>query len=115
MEANIVHIPSDFISRIVPDLRGNLIGDKAASAIFDNTKIKRFVPDFTTTIPFHQGIKRTLAWFEAEPERMRVNPATNAMMDKIISAYEGVYERLNPKTVLIKSFTTKTQRHKDLF
>ena len=94
VKANIVHIPSDFISRLVPDLRGNLIGDKAASAIFDNTKIKRFVPDFTTTIPFHQGIKRTLAWFEADPARMRVNPATNAMMDKIIKAYDRIYEGL---------------------
>ena len=45
--------------------RGNLLGDKAASLIFDNSKIKRFAPEFHATIPFHAGIRRTLAWFEA--------------------------------------------------
>ncbi len=94
VKANIVHIPSDFIARIDPSNVGNLIGDKATSAIFDNSKIKRFVPDFMATIPFKQGIKRTLAWFEADPARMVVNPDTNAMMDKIINAYERAYKGL---------------------
>jgi nucleoside-diphosphate-sugar epimerase len=93
--ANIVHIPSDFIGRLDPAQVGNLIGDKATSAIFDNGKIKRFVSDFTATIPFSQGIKRTLAWFEADPVRMVVNPETNAMMDKIINAYERAYDNIN--------------------
>ena len=39
---------------------GNFLGDKANSAIFDNTKIKRFVPGFVATIPFREGIKRTV-------------------------------------------------------
>lgn len=94
VQANVAHIASDFISRVVPDLFGGLIGDKATSTMFDNSKIKRFVPDFTATIPFKQGIKRTLAWFEAEPSRMVVNPATNAMMDRIIQTYERAYEGL---------------------
>lgn len=94
-DANIVHVPSDFIARIYPPKSGSLLGDKSVSAIFDNAKIKRFVPGFTATIPFAQGIKRTLAWFEADPARMVVKPDTNAAIDKIISAYERVYEGLN--------------------
>ena len=87
-EAKIVHIPSDFICKIDEEQTGNLIGDKALSTIFDNSKIKRFVPDFVATIPFKVGIKETVAWFEAEPSRMVVTTVTNALLDKIINAYE---------------------------
>jgi nucleoside-diphosphate-sugar epimerase len=86
-EANIVHIPSDFIVQCEPSLEGSLIGDKSWSVIFDNTKIKRFVPDFKATIPFSQGIRRSLAWFEADPTRQVIRKETNDMMDKILRMY----------------------------
>jgi nucleoside-diphosphate-sugar epimerase len=88
-EANIVHIPSDFIGYCEHSLRGTLLGDKAVSVIFDNSKIKRFVPEFRATIPFCEGIKRTLAWFEADPARQIVKHETNKMMDRILQAYEN--------------------------
>jgi nucleoside-diphosphate-sugar epimerase len=87
-QANIVHISSDFIGTIDPSQTGGLLGDKAVSAIFDNTKIKSFVPEFSATIPFREGIRRTLAWFEADPARQRVGPETNALLDRILAAYE---------------------------
>ncbi|NLF38325.1 NAD-dependent epimerase/dehydratase family protein [bacterium] len=87
-EPKLVHIPSDFIAAIDAWQRGNLHGDKAVSAIFDNTKIKTFVPSFKATIPFHEGIRRTIAWFEADKSRMRVVDDTNKNMDRIIAAYE---------------------------
>jgi nucleoside-diphosphate-sugar epimerase len=88
VEPNIVHIPSDFIANFSEDLKGGLLGDKSHSVVFDNSKIKTFVPDFKCTIPFKEGIKRTIKWFEADPARMVVNPATNLLMDKIIGKYE---------------------------
>ncbi|MEQ9263787.1 MAG: SDR family oxidoreductase [Balneolaceae bacterium] len=88
VELNAVHITSDFISSVVPGEKDGLWGDKSHCAIFDNSKIKSLVPGFTATIPFSEGIKRTLSWFEADPKRMIVNEKTNAMMDKIINAYE---------------------------
>ncbi len=92
VEAKILHIPSDFIAKFNDFQRGNLQGDKAVSAIFDNTKIKTFVPEFKATIPFAQGFKRTLAWFEADPERMVIQPETNAFMDNVINTYEKAFE-----------------------
>lgn len=88
-QPQIVHIPSDFISQCDNSMIGSLLGDKAYSVIFDNTKIKMFVPEFKAVIPFNLGIKRTLAWFEADPSRKIINKDTNKMMDKIISAFEG--------------------------
>jgi len=88
VEPQIVHIPSDFIARVEPSKFGTLLGDKSYSAIFDNAKIKAYVPDFVATIPFEQGIRTTLEWFEAAPSRMVINPGSNEMMDRIIGTYE---------------------------
>lgn len=88
VEAKLVHVPSDFIARVDKGSADGLLGDKAISAIFDNTKIKTFVPGFKAVIPFAQGIKRTVAWFEAAPERMRIVPYHNEVLDKILQAYD---------------------------
>ncbi len=88
VEANIIHIPSDFLASVDESLKGSLIGDKTWSVIFDNTKIKTFVPDFKATIPFNKGIKLTLNWFEADEKRRIIDKETDVMMDKIISEYE---------------------------
>ena len=92
VEANIVHIASDFIVQVAKEMgqdwmEGNLHGDKAISAIFDNSKIKRFVPDFMATTSFKQGIAETLRWFEAKPERMKIVDGNNAFIDKVLAAY----------------------------
>jgi nucleoside-diphosphate-sugar epimerase len=89
VEANIVHISSDFIAKVAPELGAGLIGDKTWSVIFDNSKIKTFVPGFQAVIPFREGIRRTLAWFNADEKRRRVNEDVNDEMDRILAAYAG--------------------------
>jgi nucleoside-diphosphate-sugar epimerase len=87
VEANLVHISSDFIVNYEKSLTGSLLGDKSYSVIFDNTKIKTFVPDYKATIPFNLGIKRTLAWFEEDPKRQIINEESNLMIDNMLKAY----------------------------
>ncbi|MCK4880959.1 MAG: SDR family oxidoreductase [Bacteroidales bacterium] len=87
-----VHISSDFICEEADKIgqewmRGNLMGDKANSAIFDNTKIKRLVPGYVATIPFREGIKRTVEWFDAHPDRIRIEDENNRLMDAVLTAY----------------------------
>jgi nucleoside-diphosphate-sugar epimerase len=89
VEAKIVHIPSDFIAQKAPDLAGSLLGDKSWSVVFDNRKIKTFVPGFQAVIPFYEGIRRTAAWFEADKKRQRVDTAVNRQMDDILKAYSA--------------------------
>lgn len=88
VKPNLVHIPSDFIATIDPGTGAGLIGDKMHCGIFDNSKIKRFVPDYVATIPFHEGIRRTLAWFQEDPARLQVSPDDHAQIDRIIDAYQ---------------------------
>jgi len=88
-----VHIASDFICQEAEKMDqawmwGNLHGDKAVSTIFDNTKIKTFVPEFKATIPFKQGIKKTIEWFEADPSRIVINKGNNDFIDTVIKAYK---------------------------
>jgi nucleoside-diphosphate-sugar epimerase len=93
-ELKALHIASDFICDVadnmgLPDMRGSLLGDKAISTIFDNSKIKRFVPGFVATIPFKEGIKRTVKWFEADRSRMVINEANNDFIDKVLKTYNN--------------------------
>jgi len=88
VEPRLVHIPSDFIIACRPEEQGGLIGDKSVSVVFDNSKIKQFVPDFCATMRFAQGIRQTLAWFDADPSRKQIDSARNAILDHLIGAYE---------------------------
>jgi nucleoside-diphosphate-sugar epimerase len=88
VQVRIVHIPSDFLVACVPAMEGSLLGDKVRSTVFDNSKIKRFVPGYCATVPFSQGIRRTIAWLQADPARQQIDDAVNARWDKLIDAYE---------------------------
>jgi nucleoside-diphosphate-sugar epimerase len=95
VEPQLVHIPSDLIAACVPEMRGGLLGDKAVSVVFDNTKIKRLVPDYCATVPFTQGIRRTMAWFDADPARRQIDDEANSLWDRLIAAWErGTQEAL---------------------
>jgi nucleoside-diphosphate-sugar epimerase len=89
VEAKMVHIPSDFIVKVKPEMTGGLFGDKAWSTVFDNSKIKAFVPEFQATIPFSVGIRRALDWFAADKKRQRINENVNLEMNQIMEAYSG--------------------------
>jgi nucleoside-diphosphate-sugar epimerase len=87
-ELNAVHIASDFICKIEPYYIEKLLADKAESVIFDNTKIKTFVPEFKATVPFSVGIKRTLKWLDDNPEMKIINQETNQRIEHILKAYQ---------------------------
>jgi nucleoside-diphosphate-sugar epimerase len=92
VEAKLVHLSSNLIVRFAqqnngPDLSGSLLGDKMHSAVFDNSKIKRFVPTFKAVVPFHEGIQRTMAWFEADASRQTINEQHDRFFDDIIAHY----------------------------
>jgi len=84
----LVHIATDFITACMPELLGGLTGDKTSSVVMDNTKIKRFVPDFIATTKLRDGVAKSIAWYDADPARQIVDPDANANWDKLIAAYE---------------------------
>jgi nucleoside-diphosphate-sugar epimerase len=89
VELRAVHVSSDFLAEAGPyDFRGGLTGDKAASVVFDNAKLKRLVPGFCATIRFDQGIKETIGYVLAHRECQREDPEFDAWCDRLITARE---------------------------
>lgn len=85
VKPQLVHVPSETIAAFAPDWGAGLLGDKAHSVIFDNSKIKRLVPEFRATIPYARGVREVLAWYDADPARQVVDEGLDRLMDEIIA------------------------------
>lgn len=87
------HVSSEFLSDVGEkygyDFRGSLLGDKAVSVVFDNSKLKRLVPQMTTTIPFHNGVRMALEYVLAHPDKYEEDPEFDAFCDKVIDTLES--------------------------
>ncbi len=88
VEAKIVHIASERIAEYDADWGAGLLGDKTHSMIFDNTKVKRLVPDYVATIPYRQGAAETIAWYDSHPDAQQVDPKFDKLLDTMIADYE---------------------------
>lgn len=90
VKLNAVHVASSFLDACSPyDFKGGLLGDKANSVVFDNSKLKRLVPEFVATTRFDQGIKQTIDHVLAHPELQQEDPEFDAWCDKVIGALEA--------------------------
>lgn len=85
VELDAVHVPSECIARFDPEWGASLLGDKAHSMIFDNSKIRSLVSDFSPSIPFSHGAEEIIAWFDGDPARRQVDAAFDARLDAIIA------------------------------
>jgi len=93
VEAKIVHIPSDVIAAYDPAWGAGVLGDKAHTMIFDNSKIKRLVPEFVATIPFCQGAAEIAAWYASHPAAQKVDDKLNQLIDTMIAASASAWPR----------------------
>lgn len=90
-EAHIVHVPADLICQLYPEFTGPLKGDKIHTALFDNTKIKRLVPEFICSTPFRLGIEGSLSYLESHPEVAVVDEDLNQKLDAVLESYKRVW------------------------
>lgn len=90
-EIKIVHIPSDTLLRYNPDWTGGLMGDKAWTSIFDNSKIKKIVGDFEIHTSLDELMQSVVTeWEKTATEDAGSDPEMNELMDKIIQAQESL-------------------------
>lgn len=83
VEPKLVHVPSEVIARHHPDWGAGLLGDKTHSVIFDNTKLKRVVPDYCAKIPFAQGARECVRFYLENPHFEPLRPDVNRLMDTL--------------------------------
>ncbi|NCT89393.1 SDR family oxidoreductase [Cellulomonas sp. APG4] len=86
-EARIVHVPSDVIAAEDPEWGPWLLGDKAHCAVFDTSKLRSVVPDFTTHVRFEQGAREIVEWFDADPARKVVDERFDALHDRLAARF----------------------------
>lgn len=86
-DPQLIHVPSDLIAAYDPEIGAGLLGDKSHSMVFDNSKIKRLVPDFIASIPFAQGAREIIAWYDENPSRKIIDDAFNAFTERIMKNY----------------------------
>ena len=96
VELKAYYVASDFLASVSDyDFTGSLIGDKAASVVFDNSKLKRIVPDMKTTIPFNDGVRIALDYIMSNPDECQVeDPEFDEWCDKVIATLEKAKEEL---------------------
>lgn len=87
VEPEIVHVASDAIAREIPDMGPGLVGDKAHSVLFDNTRIKALVPGWVATTPFAEGAREIADWYLADASRRAVNAELDAAFDRLARAH----------------------------
>jgi nucleoside-diphosphate-sugar epimerase len=87
VEPRVVHVPSDAVAAADAEWGAGLLGDKAHSMVFDNTKVKRAVPGWTATVPFVQGAREIVEWHDADVSRRTVDAAMDAVMDRLAATY----------------------------
>lgn len=85
------YVASDFLNAVSNyDFEGALIGDKANSVVFDNTKLKRAVPGFVATIRAEEGIRKVVTYMLEHAECQEEDPEFDAWCDKLIEKLEEV-------------------------
>jgi nucleoside-diphosphate-sugar epimerase len=84
----IVKVPTDFICQVAPQLTGTLKGDKAHPGVFDNAKIKRFVPEFRCRTPFRVGVRESVLWLREHPDQQNRKPELDELIEKVIVAWQ---------------------------
>jgi nucleoside-diphosphate-sugar epimerase len=92
VEPRIVHVPSDVIARIDARRGASLLGDKAWSLIFDNSKVRRVVPGFRPRVDFVTGVAESIRWFEADPGRQRTD--AEETVERILQAWHRAMSAL---------------------
>ena len=90
VKLNAYYVPSDFLAKTINyDFTGSLIGDKSNSVVFDNSKVKRAVPDFVATTRLDMGIKLAIDNILSKPELQVEDPEFDEWCDKVINALEA--------------------------
>ncbi len=88
IEPRLIHIPSDFINEMDPEWGAALLGDKARSVVFDNSKIKHIASGWKANKTFEDGIRESVVWFANRPDRQRPDSTVEDRINRIITKFQ---------------------------
>jgi nucleoside-diphosphate-sugar epimerase len=87
-EPVLAHLPSSAVMKVDKELGAGFWGDKAHSMVFDNSKVKKVVPEFEAIIPFAEGSKEIVDWYDEDPSRQQADPFFDALQDRLVAVHD---------------------------
>ncbi len=91
--ADIVHVPTDTLVKYKPEWAGPLFGDKAWTALFDNSKVKAVAGDFTCETDLSKVLSESIAHFRKRAETAPYEPnELDALFDRICAEQRALGE-----------------------
>lgn len=99
VKLNAYHVASEFLAETGKpygyEFEGGLLGDKSVSVVFDNSKLKRIVPQMRTNIPFCKGARISLEYILSHPEEcQKEDPEFDGYCDRVIAALEKAKQEI---------------------
>ncbi|MFA6507001.1 MAG: SDR family oxidoreductase [Treponemataceae bacterium] len=90
-EPKMVHIPSEYIAAMNPEMGAPILGERRYTQMYDNSKIKRLVPGFRCDVNFTEGIRSSLAWFDAHPAAKVIDQKTEGEFNRILAKWHAAF------------------------
>jgi nucleoside-diphosphate-sugar epimerase len=84
-DPRLVHVASESVAVVEPEWGPGLLGDKAHSVVFDNSKVKAFVPGWQATTSWAAGAREIVEWFDGDASRREVDPAAETAFDRLLA------------------------------
>lgn len=100
VELHACYVPSELLAASPAyDLTGNLLGDKANTVVFDNSKLKRAVPGFKAQVPYRDGVRMALDYILRHEECQPLDPAFDQWCDRVVAIMQEAKEKMRHLTL----------------
>jgi hypothetical protein len=66
------------------------LGDKAHSVVFDNSKLKRLVPEYCAKMPFWRGAREIVEFYAEHPDFEAHRPDVDDLMDSLVEQIDSI-------------------------
>lgn len=86
-EPVLAHVPSEAVVKADAELGSSFWGDKSHSMIFDNSKLRKLVPEFQASVPFAKGARDIIDWYDEDSSRCRIDTD----LDRLLNRLAGIY------------------------
>lgn len=87
VKAAVVYMPTERLAELFPSESAELLYDKSCDHVFDNSKIKKAVPAFASTIDVKQGISETVDNLVSNQSLHKIDYTWDDIIDVIISTF----------------------------
>ena len=91
-EVHLFHLPSQVLYGADPNLCAHLYYEKSYAGLFDNSKVRRDIPEFQPTISLNQGLRSLISWFEAKSRA--IDPQKDALEDKLFEVHRSLMHQV---------------------